>query len=141
MDRTAEGNATDRLVDPLVGIVLGHAWGDPAGPFLQDHPMAQLVRDDAELQEYLLPTPVEIAGSALPITLEFHLDSLVTIRLDLSQIVEDQEALERLLDEIERWFDEVDTAEEGLWVAEEAGTRMQLDLVEHHLVFQDAEAI
>ncbi len=139
MATTYPEDALESLVDPALGIVFGFAWGDRADDFLEAHPDAELIRDDADVQEYLLPEPIDAFEEPVRLRLEFQLDLLITVRLDAEDgLTED--TLGEVLDAARDWFRmPIEFPDEGLAVAEEGATKLQVDLVDATVAFQDRE--
>jgi hypothetical protein len=127
------------LIDPATGIVFGYAWGSEAGEFLKDHPGAALTRDEGDVQEYVLASPIAFYGIPSHVTFQFSLDDLVAIRLDLA-IPLDEDLTTHLLLALDRLFDEeLDDSDDGLVSCEEGATRMAFDLYDGRITFADLD--
>ena len=133
----------ESCVDPKLGIILGYSWGARAEGFLLDNPNATLVRDEADLQTFSMPGPVKIGGYGLAASFDFILDELVSVRLDLPRhdnqdldIAEGQDILEQLFD---RFTDPPNDGGDGILRAHDGMTRMTVDLIDGHIVLEEAE--
>lgn len=124
--------------------MLGQAWGAHAIEFLRDHPKASLVLDEADVQDYELPEPVSVGGQPLEASFQFQLDALVAVRLDLPRAASGELDIDQVRAVIatlaDAFSEPLEDDDEGLLVAEEASTRMSIDLLDGEILFEDLEA-
>ena len=129
------------ITDPSVGIVCGHAWGESVEVLLLDHPEAQLVEDEADIQEYVVPKPFGFCGLETYIFFRYQLDVLIAISLrwGLSEEPLIDEACARCVASyVQRTFsEELVESDEGFFQAEELSTRLMIDWMDNRLVFEE----
>jgi hypothetical protein len=131
----------ETLVDPVHGIVLGYAWGESVEGFLNDHPYAELVTDDADIQEYVVPIPFGFCGLESYSFFKYQLDCLVaiSIRWGLEGPVEiDAPCAQCIAMLANRWFtEEFREVDDGFFQLEQDTTRFSLDWMDQKLSLEE----
>ncbi len=131
----------ETLVDPALGIVLGHAWGESVEILLENHPQTQLVEDDADLQEYVIPIPFHFCGLQTYVFFKYQVDALiaVTFRWGLSEeAIVDAPCARCMAEFVNRFFTEqLAESDEGYFYLEQETTRLSVDWMEQVMMLEE----
>ena len=138
---TFEQSPFETLVDPAVGITFGYAWGASVGAFLEDHPLAELVTDEADIQEYALTTPFGFCGLEAYAFFQFQLDCLISISIRWGfeeQVPIDEDCAACIAQALMGWFsNEIEQLDDAFYQVEEGPTRASLDWMEQRMVLEE----
>ena len=131
----------ESLVDPTVGIALGHAWGESVEELLANHPHAQLVEDEADLQEYVIPYPFTFCSLETYAFFRYQVDALIAISLRwglTEQAVVDAPCARCIAAFVDRYFtEELVESDEGFFHLEQQTMRLSVDWMEQRLILEE----
>jgi len=131
----------ETLVDPVVGIALGHAWGESVESLLENHPQAQLVEDEADIQEYVIPFPFRFCSLETYAFFKYQVDCLiaVTFRWGISEeAVVDAPCARCIAEFVNRSFSEqLAESDDGYFVVEQDTTRLSVDWMEQYFMLEE----
>ncbi len=140
MELTGSGGLSG-LVDPTLGIVFGCAWGMDTRSFVQEHPRAELLREDGDVQEWRCPGDLRLGPVPVELVFVFSLDALTAVRAHFVPHALSEGDLGTFLGGVFAWFDtEPSQPDPSLLVFEQDDTRVQLDLMDGVLLFEDMDA-
>ena len=129
------------LVDPTVGIALGHSWGESVELLLENHPHAQLVEDEADIQEYVIPYAFGFCSLETHAFFRYQLDSLVAISLRwglTEQALVDAPCARCIAGFVDRYFiEELVESDQGYFHLEQETTRLSVDWMEQQLMLEE----
>lgn len=134
------GTSLDSLVDPTLGIIFGCPWGMEARSFLQEHPRAELAREDGDVQEWRFGGDVRLGPVPVELVFVFSLDELTAVRAHFVPHALDEANIGAFLGGVFAWFDvEPAQPDPSILVFEQDGTRAQVDLMDGVLLFEDLD--
>ena len=131
----------ETLVDPTLGIALGHAWGESVERLLENHPHAQLVEDEADLQEYVLPYSFTFCSLDTHVFFRYQVDALIAITLRwglAEEAVVDAPCARCIAGFVHRYFtEELVESDEGFFSLEQESIRLSVDWMEQRFILEE----
>ena len=135
-----EGAPFEDVIDPHLGLVLGHAWGCDGADLIAAYPNIEIMVDEGDLQVLELPHPFLFCGMEAQLSFSLVMDSLLAIRMSWSATESSSDELNAIFQWLVYWFGvEPEELDDGFFGMELATVKVSIDLYDRFVVLEDAE--